>query len=418
MKNSLKFDYPNVLQNIFDKLDKKKIKSIIIGGFVRDFFLNIESTDIDIELYGVTSFKELEAILEEFGSIKSVGKSFGVYKLSLKDLEIDFTLPRIDSKISSGHRGFKIHIDENLDFKTATSRRDFTINAIGYDTQDKIILDPFNGQNDLNAKILRAVDVKKFVEDPLRVLRAIQFASRFNLTLDKQLFSLCKDMCDKNILKELAKERILEELKKLLLKSKKPSYGFKILKEINGLKYLTPLHELDENRFNEVLSALDNFVKLKTDSKEIYTFLSLAILCHKFNAIQTAQFIKNLTDEKILLKDILTFNGIIFKDKYSDSQLFKLAVDVNIELFLIYKESLDSNIEKIVFSDLKNRAKELNILNKKASPLLQGRDILALGIKPSKEYKKILEDAYQAQMDLKIKTTSQADKWLKDYLRA
>ncbi|MCD6173918.1 MAG: CCA tRNA nucleotidyltransferase, partial [Sulfurimonas sp.] len=223
MKNEINFEYPNYLQIIFDKLNENKIKPIIVGGYIRDYLLNISSKDIDIELYGINSFEQLEKILEEFGEVNSVGKSFGVCKLSLKNQEIDFSLPRIDNKISSGHRGFDIIINQNLDFKTASSRRDFTINAIGYDVISKKILDPFNGLSDLKNKTLKAVNIEKFIQDPLRVFRAVGFYSRFKLNIDKKLFKICKKMCDDNVLDELPQERIFNEIKKIILKSPKPS---------------------------------------------------------------------------------------------------------------------------------------------------------------------------------------------------
>ena len=141
--------YPHYLNKIFDKLHKSGASCLIVGGYIRDCFLNIASKDIDIELYHVSSFEILEELLKEFGSVNSFGKSFGVCKLRIKDLDIDFTLPRIDSKISSGHVGFDVKIQSNLNFMTAASRRDFTINAIGYEVLNNKVLDPFNGINDL-----------------------------------------------------------------------------------------------------------------------------------------------------------------------------------------------------------------------------------------------------------------------------
>ena len=137
MIDSILFDYPKYLDKIFDKLNKNNIRSIIVGGYIRDKFLNLNSKDIDIELFGVSTYDELEKILQEFGEVNTVGKSFGVCKLSLKTLDLDFTLPRLDNKIGSGHCGFEIKVDKNLDFKTASSRRDFTMNAIGYDLIEK-----------------------------------------------------------------------------------------------------------------------------------------------------------------------------------------------------------------------------------------------------------------------------------------
>ena len=99
-------DYPKQFDKIFDKLDKNNAKVIIVGGYIRDSLLKIDSKDVDIEVYGISSFKQLENILQEFGDINIVGKSFGVCKLSLNDLDLDFTLPRSDNKIKPGHTGF------------------------------------------------------------------------------------------------------------------------------------------------------------------------------------------------------------------------------------------------------------------------------------------------------------------------
>ncbi len=416
MKNKINFEYPNYLQIIFDKLDKNKIKPIIGGGYIRDYLLNISSKDIDIELYGINSFEQLEKILEEFGEVNSVGKSFGVCKLSLKNQEIDFSLPRLDNKISSGHRGFDIIINQNLDFKTASSRRDFTINAIGYDVISKKILDPFNGLSDLKNKILKAVDIDKFIQDPLRVFRAVGFYSRFKLIIDKKLFKICKKMCDDNILDELPQERIFNEIKKIILKSPTPSMGFLLLKDLNALKYLKPLDTLTKENLEKVLKALDRLSEIKTNNNKTNIILSLAIICYKFNIKKTEIFLENLTTEKKILKDILSFTQNNFKNHYSDSELLELATKVNIENFLIFSSALNSKIKKEIFKAIKIKAKKLNILNKKALPLLQGRDILACGIEPSSEYKKILSEAYKAQISLEITSKKEAKEWLNNYL--
>jgi len=403
---------------VLDKLASNSIRPIIVGGFVRDSILNIASKDTDVELYGVKSFEQLEEILEEFGEVNNVGKCFGVCKLSLPNLEIDFTLPRVDNKISEGHCGFEVDINKNLDFKTATSRRDFTINAIGYDVIDKKILDPFKGQDDLKNKILRAVDIKTFAQDPLRVLRAVQFYARLHLSIDDDLLSLCKDICKKNILYQLPSQRIYDEIKKLLLKSTKPSLGFLLLKNIDALKYITPLNKLSDDNFHTILPAIDKMATLKIKSKSANITLFLAILCHKFNDDETQEFIINLTDEKKLLKNVLSIKKSVFKTSYNNSQLLRLATQVNIEHFLIYNNAISSSYRNEIFTELHLRAKELGILNKKAPALLQGRDILALGIQPSELYSKILFDAYEAQIDLKIISYQESIEWLKRYLKA
>ena len=399
-------EYPNELDKIFDKLDKYTIKPIIIGGYVRDYLLKKPSKDIDIELYGISSLNLLQNILEEFGNVNNVGKSFGVCKLSLKNWEIDFSLPRRDSKVKDGHKGFEVQTDVTLDFKTATSRRDFTINAIGYDVKNKKILDPFNGQEDLEKSLLRAVDLKKFDEDPLRVLRAVQFSSRFNLSLEKNLHQKCKEMMQKNVLNELPKERIFDEIKKLLLKSKKPSLGILLLKDIQGFLFFEEFSSLSEMEFQTMLSALDNIKSNIT--------LMLSIICTFFSEKKRTSFLSKMTNEVALIKNILTLlNTSIDLNNITNYEIYKLAMQVNIEEFLCYKNAIElgNNVHSI--ENIKTKAIELNVYNNKLKPLLQGRDIIKLGLKPSKEFSRMLNAAYEAQMRDEFITYEDALVWLK-----
>ncbi|MCD6172586.1 MAG: CCA tRNA nucleotidyltransferase, partial [Sulfurimonas sp.] len=144
--------------------------------------------------------------------------------------------------------------------------------------------------------------------------------------------------------------------------------------------------------------------------------LSLAILCYKFNIKESKIFLENLTTEKKILKDILSFTQNNFKNHYSDSELLELATKVNIENFLIFSSAVNPKINKEVFKTIKIKARKLNILNKKALPFLQGRDILACGIKPSNKYKEILFKAYKAQINLEITSKKEAKEWLNNYL--
>ena len=418
MNRSILFDYPNYLQKIFDKLDKNGVKPILVGGYVRDKFLNLDSKDIDIELYGLSSYESLEEILEEFGNLNTVGKCFGVCKLSIKDLDLDFSLPRSDNKVSSGHCGFDITIDTNLDFKTASSRRDFTINAIGFNPKTKEILDPFNGIKDIENKILCAVDIEKFAQDPLRVLRLVGFAARFHFKIEDKLFLLCKKMSQEEVLKELPKERIYTEVKKILLKSSKPSIAFILLNELTALKYLHPLETLNANDLNVVLNALDSFVENKTQDKKTNLILMLSLLCYKFTQIQNLVFITNLTNDKDILKNVLALLANNFKFQYSDSQLLKLAIKISIENFLLFSQAIHSQVDPSIFNDLKKRAKNLGVLHKGAKAYLQGRDLIECGLKPSKEFSTVLSLAYEAQLNLEIHSLEEAKEWLQHYLKS
>lgn len=406
--------YPDELNIIFKKLKDSGIKAIIVGGFVRDSLLGIESKDIDIELYGVTSFTNLEDILKEFGRVNVVGKSFGVCKLKFCDYDLDFSLPRRDNKVDSGHRGFDIELYSNLDFKTAASRRDFTINAIGYDVEEKKILDPFGGAVDLKNKILRAVDLNSFIQDPLRVLRAAQFCARFNLEIEQDLFLTCRNMVSKNMLDELPKERVFEEIKKLLLKSQRPSIGFKLLKEFDTVFY------------TDNLDVADEIAKQLTADNQTNLVLMLAGLCYNLEQKDTENFIIKLSDEKELLERVVKLTQAyceiknIHVDNINDYLLYKLAAKVDIEELLILSSSIyftKNNSE--VYStgeEIFKRAKELNILKEKLPALLSGKELLKFGLEPSAKFSEILNEAYEAQMQGNFKSYDEALLWLREYI--
>lgn len=437
-------EYPNILNSIFDKLNEYNYKPIIVGGYIRDNLLNIYSKqenrsegcffrkqknnstkyllekDIDIEVYGVSSYEKLETLLKEFGSVNSVGKSFGVCKLNVEDLELDFTLPRVDSKIRSGHLGFDIKIDSNLDFIRAARRRDFTINSIGYDPIEKKILDPYNGIKDLKNSTLKAVDRDKFVEDPLRVLRAVQFCARFNLTMDRELFLLCTDMIKTDMLNELSKERVFKELKKLLLKAHKPSLGFEILMSIGAVKYFPQLNSVDNFKAVDMMAELLYPEYSQTSNEKRDMVLMLAALFHTFESDakleEVRNFIFKISDEKELPLRILALikNLHTLKNRLTNPQLYILATKVNISELILLDCAINGPSK--INIDIKKRAKELNILYEKIPPILKGRDIIKFGIKPSKIFSEILNLAYIAQMNEEFNSLEEANVWLREYL--
>ena len=183
-----------------------------VGGYVRDKLLGIENKDIDIEVHGITQ-KDLEEILSSIGELLRFGKSFGVY--SIKGASIDVAMPRKEIATGRGHRDFDIEVDPFIGTEKACKRRDFTIGAIMQNVLTGEIVDHFGGIDDLHNKIIRHVNDDSFGEDPLRVLRAAQFASRFEFTIAEETIALCKnmDIC------ALPAERVFEELKKALLKA-------------------------------------------------------------------------------------------------------------------------------------------------------------------------------------------------------
>lgn len=374
-----KFQYPIILEKIFENLNKLDIKPVIIGGYVRDFLLGIESKDIDIELYNVENIDILENLLQKFGSVNEVGKSFNVIKLCIDDLDLDFSLPRIDSKIGKGHRGFKITVNSHLDFKTATSRRDFTINAIGYDVVEKKLLDPFGGIEDLKNKKLKAVDIEKFGEDPLRVFRALQFSSRFDLEIDKDLLVKCQEIVKSDQVSYLSKERIYLEIEKLLLKAPKPSTGFILLKKIGLFHVFKEFEELTHAEFLETINLLDYkeiFQSTLTNKQVVITMFTL--LTSKFDIKQLNSFLHRLCDDKQVVHTVTNIHNFLKSPNYT------LAMRIDKTILSAYLEAIGVKNFKAIINGIE--------------PKTKGKELIASGLMPSKDFGKLLEQKYQEQI--------------------
>lgn len=217
----------------------KKPRAFLVGGFVRDLLLgDISATDADLEIYGIP-VELLEAMIRPLfpeAPVSTVGKAFGVIEVSLgKGLELDIALPRHESKVAEGHRGFAIMGDPNLDVEQAANRRDFTINAMSFDPLTGDLMDPMHGTFDLEERILRVVDAETFIDDPLRAARAIQFVGRFGLTVEPASLILLKKIVASQDFRSLSAERMTEEWRKLFFKAEFPSRGLQLAQDI-GLK--------------------------------------------------------------------------------------------------------------------------------------------------------------------------------------
>ncbi|MDO4558812.1 MAG: hypothetical protein Q4C47_07595, partial [Planctomycetia bacterium] len=199
-----------------------------VGGSVRDALLGLHSKDIDLEVRGL-SYQKIADILSPHFPVSFVGRSFGVLKVGH---HVDVSLPRRESKIGSGHRGFAIEADPTLSEREAFARRDFTVNAIGM-RPDGTLIDHYDGLSDLKRGILRAVS-PAFRDDPLRVLRGMQFAARFGFTMDEGTVNLCRELFDE--FPTLSEERILEEWRKWALRGRFPSRGLAVLRQTGWIR--------------------------------------------------------------------------------------------------------------------------------------------------------------------------------------
>lgn len=421
-----------------------------MGGCVRDHFLNIPLKDYDIEVFHIDSYDTLAQHLRTFGKVELVGKSFGVMKLFTATHEYDFALPRQETKTHAGHQGFEVHTNTQLSFEAAAIRRDFTINAIGYDFESKCFLDPFNGQNDLKNKTLRHINDSTFMEDPLRVYRAVQFAARLDFDVHESTVGLCQQMTKSNELDSLAKERIFEEFKKFLLQASKPSLGMKWLKNLGLLPYFPSLEaivgcEQDKEYHPEgdvwihTLMCMDELVPLFNGDSKNNLILMLAIVCHDLGKplctqeingritsykhealgeIPTREFLSRLTNEQKLVDEVVS----LVKYHLAPFQFYIHESSIKAVKRLSTKVHIE-NLCKVALADCLGRdikdkekcpkavqwlleeAQKLNIESQAIQPLVQGRDLIALGMKPSKAFKEILAYAFELQIEESMEKT-------------
>jgi len=282
-----------------NEIKKQGGRIMLVGGAVRDFACGKISKDFDLEIYGLPSEKIKEIVLAMNFQINEVGAAFGILKIFCPGgIDLDLSLPRTDNKVGVGHDGFTVKTDPFLSITEAARRRDFTINSMCADPLNGEIFDPFGGYEDLQNKLLKITDKQQFGEDPLRVLRGIQFAARFGLQIDKETALLMQKTAPE--MQTLSKERFFEEWKKLLLKATKPSIGLVLAMGLNILKHIHPelpllaktkqdkLWHPEGDVWIHTLMTIDEAAKiirrenlLENDEDKALTIM-LGALCHDF----------------------------------------------------------------------------------------------------------------------------------------
>lgn len=255
MREHLKHPIFSIISEI---VTEEKLESYVIGGFVRDIFLERESKDIDVVVIG-SGIELAKKVAAKAGNPKvSIFKNFGTAMLKFKDLEIEF----VGARKESYNRNSRKPIVEDGSLEDDQKRRDFTINALALSLhKDNFgeLLDPFGGIDDLKKKIITTPmdPLITFSDDPLRMMRAIRFATQLNFKIDDKTFkAICKN---KERIHIISKERIIEEMNKMIL-SKTPSIGFKLMDECGLLKLIFPeFQKLKGRETRNGISHKDNF---------------------------------------------------------------------------------------------------------------------------------------------------------------
>jgi len=308
-------------------------KCYIVGGAVRDRILGDECKDYDIECFGIT-VEDFESAMGHLNA-QGVGKSFFVYKYH----DLDISLPRTEQKVSRGHRGFEVSLA--TEEKEASRRRDFTINALMYDIQNESILDFWDGLKDLEDKRVRVVDERSFVEDSLRVLRAMQFAARFGFKVDEKSCRLCQSIS----LDDLPKERLFKEFEKMFM-GRYLHYGLYYLLSLGIMKQLFN-EDMGRGAFISLSRVLQKSQKHFVERLRAYYFL---FICKEYFSVDITEVLERLGAPTIYYKKIA-------------AAPFPTDVTVSFIAHLSLKEGIVEYVGNY-HKDVIAMAKKLNVWNK------------------------------------------------------
>ena len=409
---------------------------LIVGGSVRDLLLRESPKELDLEARGL-SMEQVKSLLQDGYSFDEVGKAFGV--LRIKGQPVEIALPRTELKSGSGHKGFSVKVDPHLPFEQAAARRDFTFNALALDPLNGQLQDPFGGGKDLRNRVLRHVG-PAFVEDPLRVLRGMQFVARLDLKVEPETIRLCRTVS----MESLPKERIFEEWKKLILKGKNLTAGLNVLKEVGWLSHFPELEALvgcpqdpewhpEGDVWVHTLHCLDAFARERTGNAWEDLVVGFAVLCHDLGKPLTTRvaedgrirspmhepkgekptrtFLSRLTNQVTFHDEVVPLvrrhltPRIFYQDQASDGAIRRLAKKVKRIDRLVRVAAADlagRPPRKDDFPEgpwLLKRAEELKVKDSEPRPILLGRHLIQRGLQPGPEFGPILEQCFEAQLD-------------------
>ena len=432
-------------------------RALLVGGCVRDELMGKQPKDWDLEVYDLDAVR-LREILDQFGSVNVVGESFTVYKLGN---DLDVSIPRRERKSGRGHKGFVIEGDPTMSVAEATRRRDFTINAILQDPLTGEVIDPYEGQRDIKQRVLHAVSSETFAEDSLRVLRAAQFAARFEFDISPETVELCRSVD----LGDLPAERIWGELEKLLLRAQHPSLGLEWLRTLGAIEKIFPeIQSLigvpqdpewhpEGDVFVHTKLVLDRARELIDDlSYPRQVTVMLAALAHDFGKPPTTELIEGRlrsrgheeagvppTESFLDRINIHTLDGYnvraqviaLVREHLKPGEFYKKRDEVGEGAFrrlarrcepdLLYRvakaDSLGRNADWVPREHwygaeaqewFIERTRELQVEQRPPDPLLLGRHLLELGLEPGPRMGEITRAVYEMQLDGRVRTLDEA----------
>lgn len=396
-------------------------RAYLVGGSVRDALLGLPVRDWDLEVFGLEA-DVLEACLARHYRVLDVGKSYGVLKL--EGLPIDVALPRRETKVARGHRGFHVDADPHLDLRIAAERRDLRINALYYSPLEEQIEDPLGGLEDLRARRLRHCS-ERFSEDPLRVLRVMQFAARFDqFHVDPETIELCASID----LDELPLERVAEEWRKLLLAGRAPSHGLRFLVQSRADRFFPEFARGWRENPDRRARAIDGFVEERVGEPDEDLAVGLAVLASGLRSDAVRSLLERVCPDKRVLQgsaDLVaaqTKLEALSRSEVNDASVRLLSRAAPLAKVLSVARCLaEDEPHRDFLLDLSATAQRLQVLERPPAAWVQGRHLIELGTVPGAHFSEILEACYEAQLAGEVETPEAAQtlaaQLLKDHRR-
>lgn len=405
----LDLDVPPLVAAVVDACADAGGRTLLVGGGVRDHLMGGDVKDWDLEVYGLDP-DDLERALATVGRVDTVGRAFAVFKIHKRGVELDVSIPRRDSKAGPGHRGILAEGDPTMTPDEAALRRDLTINALMVDLQTRELLDPTGGQADVLARRLAPVDEGTFLEDPLRALRAVQFAARFDFEPTPALERLCAQAA----LEELPEERLLGEWAKLLLRGIKPSRGVDLARRTGQLARLFPDHPHDP----AVDAALDRAVALRDatypdDTGRLdpegrrFAFMVAVWLAFAPEAAwaPTLDRLKLFRWMGFATRDVALAAVAHHADAHTtDADLRWLSTRAEADTAL----AVHAAVADVDTMPARHRLEALGLAHEAPPRLVQGRDLIQAGVKPGPAMGRVLDAVYAQQLDGAVTTPAEA----------
>ncbi len=400
-------DYRGLIEDIWSAGGQ----AYLVGGWVRDMLLGRDSEDVDLEVIGLPR-RKFEEILKRYGKYYRCGRAYEIYILG-HDVEISY-------------------IEEAVEVRESARRRDFTINSLYYNPLEGKVYDYYNGREDIERGIIRYVDEATFLEDPLRILRVAEMASRFSFEVSRETLDLVKENIEE--LREVPGERVAEELRKVYLLSLKPSAAFEVMDETGALEVILPrlvrLKEVIQDEvyhpegdvYTHILMMLD-VLPVERRSMEVFW----GIIYHDMGKKETwpefrghAQISKEIfqRESENLVRGRKLRRCVEALIEYHEEPLRfliegfdrvrvkKLAVKVEIERLLdlylcdVLGRGRKENTEEL--ETIERIRRIYNEVREELTPIIRGRDLIEWGVEDRNTYSEIIDLLFEAQLEEKF----------------